>query len=243
MLLFKKYIFDIIIGKVMIQKANAIISVSKDDLLSINRVFRIKRKDYNYYLPNVVDSNKFRKLDNIEKKYIGFIGRLTKIKGIDLFLDLVKKINEIDKNQQFLIIGEGPYINDVKSAIKKFPIKFFDQVAHDEMVRYYNQCSIFMQTSRAEGLPTCVLEALSCEVPVIASNVGGTNEIVHEGKNGYLINNIDEAIEYIKKIKENQEFNELGKYGRNLIKLKFSWNAITKRIISIYKKVLNQKSN
>ncbi|GAG14984.1 unnamed protein product, partial [marine sediment metagenome] len=47
MLLFKKYIFDIIIGKVMIQKANSIISVSKDDLLAINRVFRIKRKDYN----------------------------------------------------------------------------------------------------------------------------------------------------------------------------------------------------
>ena len=240
MLLFKKYFFDLIIGKFMIKKASAIISVSKDDLLAVNKVFKIKRKKNNYYLPNVVDSKEFRKLESIERRYIGFIGRLTKIKGIDLFLELIKKINKNDKKQQFLIIGEGPYLNDIKDAVKKYPIKFLEKVTHSEMVKYYNQCSIFVQTSRAEGLPTCILEALSCEVPVVASDVGGTNEIINHAKTGYLFENgiIEQAIEYINKIKNDKEHEKLGKNGRALIKQKFSWEAITKKMILIYKKVL-----
>ena len=244
MLLLKKYLFDIFSGKFMIKTANALISVSKDDLLAINKVFKIKRYEYNYYLPNVVDSNKFIKLKDIEKKYIGFIGRLTKIKGIDLFLKIVEEINKKDKEQQFLIIGDGPYIKDVKEAMKKYPIKFIQHVVHDKMVEYYNQCSIFIQTSRAEGLPTCVLEALSCEVPVIASNVGGTNEIVHNGKTGYLFENgiVNEALEEFNLIKTNQMFDELGRNGRDLIKNKFSWEVITKKIILIYKKVIRESN-
>ena len=57
LLLFKKYFFDLIIGKFMITRANALISVSKEDLLLVNKVFKISRKTHNYYLPNVVNSN------------------------------------------------------------------------------------------------------------------------------------------------------------------------------------------
>lgn len=242
LLFLKKYMFDFFTGKLILKKANALISVSKDDILATNRVFKISRKKNNFYLPNVVDSNKFRKLEKVNKKYIGFIGRLTKIKGIDLFLKIIELINKKDKSQKFLIIGEGPYIYEVKQAVKKYPIKFIENIAHNEIVKFYNDCSIFMQTSRAEGLPTCILEALSCEVPVVASNVGGTNEIVHNGKTGYLFENgnVNEAIDAIDNIKRNNLFYELGKNGRELIKNKFSWEVITGKIVLIYKKVLRE---
>ncbi|MFX0072595.1 MAG: glycosyltransferase, partial [Candidatus Hermodarchaeota archaeon] len=73
LLVFKKYIFDIIIGKFMISPADILISVSKEDVLSINRVFKINRKKANYFLPNVIDSSKFKRLNGIERRYIGFI--------------------------------------------------------------------------------------------------------------------------------------------------------------------------
>jgi len=242
LLLFKKYFFDIIMGKFMFNPADALISVSKDDILAIHNVFKIHRNKHNYYLPNVVDSNNFKRLDNVNRIYIGFIGRLTKIKGLDLFLRLIEEIHNKDKNQEFLIIGEGPYLKEVKKAIQKYPITFFEHVSHNEMVKYYNQCSIFIQTSRAEGLPTCVLEALSCEVPVVASNVGGTNELIHDGKTGYLFENgnINQAINKVNLVKEKKLFDELGKNGRTLIKQKFSWKIITKKIILIYKRVLKE---
>ena len=92
-------------------------------------------------------------------------------------------------------------------------------------------------------MSTCILEALSCEVPVVASDVGGTNEVVQNSKTGYLFENgiIKKAIEYINLINQKQEYEELGKNGRELIKKKYSWEAITEKIILIYKKILNEK--
>ncbi|MFW9773341.1 MAG: glycosyltransferase family 4 protein, partial [Candidatus Thorarchaeota archaeon] len=199
LLILKKYIFDLFIAKIMLNTVNALISVSKEDLLAIGHVFKVNRKYNNFYIPNVVNTATFQKNPKIKRKYFGFIGRLTPIKGIDYFLQLVEKYNKIDKNQEFLIIGEGPHISDVKFASNNYPITFFKRVPHEEMPNIYNQISIFIQTSRAEGLPTCILEALSCEVPVVASKVGGLSEVIRDDVNGYLFEsgNIDQAIKQI----------------------------------------------
>ncbi|MHA1294347.1 MAG: glycosyltransferase family 4 protein [Promethearchaeota archaeon] len=243
MLIFKKYSFDLTIGKIMMYAADAIISVSKDDLFALNKVFRINRKKHNYYIPNALDTNNFKKINGIEREYIGFIGRLTKIKGIDLFLKLIEKYNQIDKNQKFLIIGEGPYLSFVKNALKQYPIIFHERVPHEEMPKYYNKCSIFVQTSRAEGLPTCVIEALACEVPVVASNVGGIAELIKNGKTGYTFESgdIDMAIKHILKIEKENAFDAIGKNGRVLIESKYSWNQIVKKIILIYNRLISKK--
>ncbi|MHA1251510.1 MAG: glycosyltransferase family 4 protein, partial [Candidatus Helarchaeota archaeon] len=240
LLLIKRYFFDLVIGKILINKANAIISVSKEDLLKINTVFKSKRKKFNYYLPNAIDTSLFKKNENIKRKFIGFIGRLTKIKGIDYFLEIIKKYNKIDKSQEYLIIGEGPYLPLVEKAIISYPIKYYRQIPHELIPKYYNKCKIFLLTSRAEGLPTTILEALSCEVPVIASNIGGVSEIIKNGENGYLfdINDINQIIDKILLIKQQNNYEFLGKNGRKLIEREYSWDSLVKKIIFIYNKVL-----
>ncbi|MFW9866397.1 MAG: glycosyltransferase family 4 protein [Candidatus Thorarchaeota archaeon] len=241
MLLFKKYFFDLTIGKILISSANALISVAKDDLLAVNSVFRTKRVKDNYYIPNALDLNTFKKDKSLERKYIGFIGRLTKIKGIDYFLKLIERFQHIDKDQEFLIVGDGQYLPHVKKAMKRYPIKFFESVPHDQMPNLYNQCTIFIQTSRAEGLPTCVLEALSCEVPVVASKVGGIQELIQDGVNGYLYESgdVDKAIEQIMLIREKNNYELLGKNGRSLIESKYSWNIIVKKVIEVYRRIIS----
>ncbi len=241
MLFLKKYFFDLTIGKIMLKKANGVISVSKDDLLAINKTFKVKRKSNNYYIPNVIDTKNFKKINDVERIYFGFIGRLTHIKGIDLFLELIKKYRKFDENQRFLIIGDGPELIKVEKYIKTYPITFYKKITHKNMPKYYNKCKIFIQTSRAEGLPTTVLEALACEVPVIASNVGGVPEIVKESVNGYIYEsgNIEQAINFIKKTVKDDNLEDFGKNGRNLIKQVYSWDNIINKIINIYKKVKN----
>ncbi len=233
----KKYFFDLVFGKIMVRTANAVISVSKEDLLSVNQVFKISRKKQSYYIPNVIDVKTFKKNPNLKRKYLGFIGRLTLIKGIDLFLQLIEKYNEIDKNQEYLIIGDGPYLPDVKKALKEYPITFHKQISHEDMPHFYNQFSIFIQTSRTEGLPTCVLEALSSEVPVVASKVGGIAELINNGITGYTFESgkVEQAIDQILLIKEKNSYEMLGKNGRELIQKNYSWDIITKKIIKIYK--------
>jgi glycosyltransferase involved in cell wall biosynthesis len=243
LIFFKKYFFDLVIGKIMMKTANAVISVSKEDLLLVNQVFKVSRKRYSYYIPNVIDVNIFKKNPELKRKYLGFIGRLTLIKGIDLFLKLIEKYYEIDKNQEYLIIGEGPYLPDVKKVLKKYPITFFKRVLHEEMPNYYNQFSIFIQTSRTEGLPTCVLEALSSEIPVVASKVGGIAELIKNGITGYTFESgkIDSAIDKLLLIKENNSYEMLGKNGRALIEKNYSWDIITKKIIKIYENIISRE--
>ena len=110
LLFFKKYIFDLTIGKLCLNIPDALISVSKDDLLAINRVFRLSRSKHNYYLPNVIDTQKFRRIKKIQKKYIGFIGRLTHIKGIDIFLKFIQNYYKIDNNREYNIIENIPFL-------------------------------------------------------------------------------------------------------------------------------------
>ena len=236
--LFKKYFYDLTIGKIMFKKADAIISVSKEDLLKSHDVFKVnfanKRKAF--YIPNAIDPEKFKKIDSIERNYIGYVNRLSTYSGIDLFLQLIEKFYKIDEKQEFLIIGKGPYLPEVKKAIKKFPITYYEQVPHEDMVNFYNMCSIFVVITRSEGLSTVLLEALSCEVPGVASDVGGNPELIENGITGYLFENanVDEAIDRILRIKENNELEKLGNNGRKLVENHYSWKQTIKKTILIY---------
>ncbi|MHA1147592.1 MAG: glycosyltransferase family 4 protein [Promethearchaeota archaeon] len=236
LLLMKRFFFDLIIGKLMINRANAVISVSKEDLLQINNVFRTKRLKNNYYLPNAIDIKIFRKVNDIPRKYVGFIGRLTKIKGIDIFIEVIKQVHQFEPSIKYLIIGEGPYLLNVERILDLYPVEFHPSVQHSEMPLYYNQCKIFLQTSRAEGLPTCVLEALSCEVPVIASNVGGIKEIISNNVNGHIYESGDvkAIVKIIKDFLNRNDLERMGYEGRKIVEKKYSWQKIVKKIIHIY---------
>jgi len=239
--LFKKYFYDLTIGKIIFKKADAVFSVSREDLLISHDVFKVnlRNKHKAFYIPNAIDPNKFKRLNNRKRRFIGYINRLSSYSGIDLFLELIEKYNKIDKNQEFLIIGKGPYLPEVKKAMKNYPIVFYEKVPHDEMINFYNMCSIIIVISRSEGLSTVLLEALSCEVPGIASNVGGNPELIKDGITGYLFEkaNVDQAINKLLDVKKNNEYDKLGKNGRKLVEDYYSWKKIVKQTIFVYKKL------
>ncbi|MFX1444615.1 MAG: glycosyltransferase family 4 protein [Promethearchaeota archaeon] len=239
--LFKKYFYDLTIGKLMFKKADAVFSVSKEDLIISHNVFKVNLKGRvkAFYIPNAIDPEKFKKLSNIKRRFIGYINRLSTYSGIDLFLELIKRYNKIDEKQEFLIIGKGPYLPEVKKALGNYPIVFHEMVPHDEMVNFYNMCSVIVVITRSEGLSTVLLEALSCEVPGIASDVGGNPELIKDGITGYLFEkaNVDQAIKKLIDVKKNNEYEKLGRNGRKLVEDHYSWKKIVKQTISVYNKL------
>ncbi len=237
--LFKTYFYDLTLGKIMLKLSDAIISVSKEDLLKLHEVFKVNltKKHKTFYIPNAIEPENFKKIDNIERKFIGYVNRLSTYSGIDLFLQLIEKFSKIDEKQEFLIIGRGPYLPEVKRSIKKFPITYYERIPHEDMVKYYNACSIFVVITRSEGLSTVLLEALSCEIPGVASDVGGNPELIENGITGYLFENanVDHAIERILRIIKNKEFDKLGKNGRILVENQYSWKIVAKKTTLVYK--------
>lgn len=244
-LLFKNSLFDKIIGRFTIKNADAIISVSNDDLEIIKQRYN-NLKNNCYYIPNAIDTNKFKYEQGSEKKFVTFIGRLTYIKGIDIFIKLISKLYKSNNNLKFLIVGDGLLRNIVKEAMKKLPITYLPYFPYDQIEKIYNISKMIVLTSRFEGLPTSLLESLSCETPVAATNVGGISEVIFPDKNGILFenNNYNKNIqEILSLLNDENKLKEFGKYGRKLIEKKYSWDIIIDKIENIYREIINNLQN
>ena len=104
-------------------------------------------------------------------------------------------LNE-SNNSQFVLIGDGPkkqqYLNMVSSLGIENRILFRGNV--DNVEEFFKASNLSVLTSSSfhgEGIPNVVVESFACGTPVIATDNGGTKEIVKDGENGYLIKNMD----------------------------------------------------
>jgi|SRR5271157_4868852 len=237
---FKKYIFDRVFGKIVVSLADTVASVSKLDLKSIGKNFSAKRSHNNYWIPNGVEPNRFQENENYEKKYITFIGRLSRVKGFDLFIQIAEKITEIIPSIPVLIIGQGEFkdLLDEKQTILN--ITYYPRVPYEEMPDIYQQTKIFVNPSRFEGLPTTILEAMASQTPVIATNVGGVSEMITDGFNGYLYepDNVEKAATLIISLLNNTDLQKkFILHSKELVQSKFSWKIIAQKYFKLYQKL------
>lgn len=141
-----------------------------------------------------VDLDVFKPMD-LEKKYdLIFIGRLEKNKGLELLLDAIKilvfKFNL--HGLKVLIVGDGSERNKLEA--RSYVLEVEDNItfrgwARDskEIARLMNESRILVMTSYNEGGPRVVLEAIACEVPILATSVGIVADIIKDGRFGQLI--------------------------------------------------------
>jgi glycosyltransferase involved in cell wall biosynthesis len=89
-----------------------------------------------------------------------------------------------------ILVGDGPLEGALRARVKELEIEdrviFAGRKAHDEIRYYMNACDIFCLPSRDEGCPNVLLEALSCGIPVVASQTGGIPEIIKNTDLGFL---------------------------------------------------------
>ena len=130
------------------------------------------------------------------KKNILFSGRLEKIKGIHLLLEVYKKVLEKSPEEVGLILlGEGrlrEYIQEEKNknGFKHLYLEGF--IGPDKYPQYFAIADLFLLLSLSDCNPLVIFEALSCGLPVISSNrVGNAVDFVEEGRNGYIVDPFD----------------------------------------------------
>lgn len=124
-----------------------------------------------------------------EEIVIANIGRLSAEKGQDLFLRAASLLAAQHRSLRFLLIGIGPEEGPLRRLATELGID--DRVMfvgyRNDMKRAYNSIDLVVQSSHTEGMPNVVLEALLMGVPVIATDVGGTGEIMEHERSGVLI--------------------------------------------------------
>ena len=172
-----------------------------------------------------VDTEKFRKKDKNESKkisnlkeeysYVGYISRIEKNKGYDVFLKSIKNLEEEGKigNKKFLIIGTGSEEDKMYKLIKELDIlKYLEirnMVSQDELVDIYNSLDLFIFPTyrESESLGLVGLEAMACETFLIASKNYGPTDYVINKKNGLFFEPKDD-IDLKNKILEYENLNQ-----------------------------------
>jgi glycosyltransferase involved in cell wall biosynthesis len=150
-------------------------------------------------IPNGVDTRMFqpndegtrlRKKAGIPKKapVVGYVGRLAWEKGPDQFIQMAEHIHKIRPDVHFMIVGEGYMEKEIDELVESSNLGGFVHRTGvlEDTLQVYSSMDVLCLPSRVEGMPTAVLEAMACGVPVAAMAVGGVAEIIEVGTTGYL---------------------------------------------------------
>ena len=123
--------------------------------------------------------------------HIGIVGRLVPVKRIDLFLDTAAVLlsDKPEKNFRFWIIGDGPLRAASEAKAQSLGIaEHVEFVGHvPSAMPYLQSLDLLVMCSDHEGTPMTLLEAMRCELPIVAHNVGGLKELLNAGDCGYLV--------------------------------------------------------
>ncbi len=123
-----------------------------------------------------------------EPPYIGIVGRLTRQKGHDLLLEALQPVFA-GQPGSLLIIGDGPLGGELRAQAQRLALgeKVHFLGARQDVWAVLQQLALFVHPSRWEGFPTVLLEAMSQRVPVVATDISGTRELVQDGVTGLLV--------------------------------------------------------
>jgi glycosyltransferase involved in cell wall biosynthesis len=203
------------------------------------------------YLPNALDIKLFHPSRNKkEDDLLLYLGRITPVKGLHV---LLQSLHYLQKPIRLVIIGpadhSSKYYNDIVNLIEKenkigrHKVEYLGVVPLEEAIEFYQKATIFILPSFWEAFPVVLLEALSCETPVITTPVGGNPEVIRNFENGVLVpvNNplkLAEAVNFMLDNKDN--ITKMGRKGRELVTKNFSVEVIAKRLRKIYEEILSQ---
>jgi len=135
-------------------------------------------------IPNAVDAELFSPSLSSDKKFdVVTMARLVPWKGIS---ELISACGEL--NLTLAIIGTGPDLHSLQASAAESgtQVKFFGSLSQKDSIRVLNEASIFVLNSEYEGFPHALIEAMSLELICIARAGTGCDEIIEDGKNGFL---------------------------------------------------------
>ncbi len=247
---------ELLIEKLYIKLSDGLATVSEGLRKDIENEYGIS--DDVFVILNGVNIEKFNNrnhsAESIKIKYLRnyeyqilFVGVLNGRKGeFDLIKAMEKVVNKYP-DIRLLIIGSGPTKTVEEKIIKALRIedniKFIPNVTYDEMPQYYTACDIFVLPSVSEGMPKVVLEAMACGCSIIVSDIPGCNELVKNGRNGFLVptGRPDILAEVILTLyKKPALIREMGYESRKIVELNYTWDIVAQRVEECYSSILRR---
>lgn len=178
-------------------------------------------------------------------KYCAFIGRITKIKRPDRFLDAVALINSQGTNLHFIVAGAGDLLeySQERSAKEGLPVTFLGWRGDIETVLAASD--LVLLTSDNEGTPLSLIQAGMANLPIVATRVGSIDEIVVDGETGFLTDlsaqSLADAVTRLASSESLRE--EMGKKAHEYTIKRYGVERLVKDHQDLYEGLLSDRAN
>jgi len=171
--------------------------------------------------------------------HIGTVGRLVPVKDYDLFLRIASETCSREPKAHFSILGDGPVRQHLERRIRELGLERNVTLApfSEDTLSYYRSLDIYLNTSHHEGIPMSLLEAMACEIPIVAPKVGGLPEMVLHRVNGYLVEGREPysyAVRCLELLHDPEIRKTMGRASAARVKTFFSSRQMEDRYVSLY---------
>lgn len=192
----------------------------------------------NYLLENAIDMQAFLPYRHKRKQnLIVGVGRLDEQKDPLLFIRLIEKIKSKLPEIEVIWIGDGPWRKKCETLNQNLGtnITFTGWVKHDEVIRHLSKASVFLQTSKWEGLPYSILEAFALGIPIIATNIASHRDVIDHGINSFIAKDEQDFIEHTLDLINNPKTGEKISQGAILTyEEKYNYPTFISKLVNIY---------
>src|SRR5208283_4745149 len=198
---------------------------------------------------NGVDERIFSPIRNKEKseKYVLYTGVLRARKGLFDLMKCAVLVKKIIPDIKFVICGAGPLLQKLKEQVRSVGLEeqivFLGRVDRKKLIQIYQNATIHVIPSIYEGLPTVLLEAMACGLPVIATEIGGNRDIISSNVNGMLVppGSPEGMAKMITLLWADESLRKkLGSNARETILKKYTWDIITNNFVDVYECLLEK---
>lgn len=167
-----------------------------------------------------------------------YVAEFSKRKNQKFLLNSISRlVKDGFKNIKLVLLGDGKFLAELKTYSQDLGINnniIFTGYTK-ETCTYYHISDICVSSSRSEGLPFNIMEAMSVGLPIVASNVKGHTDLVRHNENGFLFeyDNINEFCDYVKTIYDDKELLDMMKSKSQELAKYYSLNAVLSNTVNI----------
>jgi glycosyltransferase involved in cell wall biosynthesis len=144
--------------------------------------------DTQVFIPNVKGKEYLKERWGFNgDKTLLYVGRISQDKGLDFLLETFERIAEKRLSLRLLLVGDGPYLLELKKRVNGTQSIFFaGRIDQEELPEIYSGADLFLFPSTTDTFGKAVLEAQACGLPAIVSDIGGPKELILDGKTGFV---------------------------------------------------------
>lgn len=214
----------------------------RDDVVIIN--IGLNLDEYSEKYSKEEKETVMKKYNNINREFVITICRLVERKGIEYLINAIPDILREYPDTNFVIVGDGPEREKLKSLANKNNVSsnviFTGKIPTNDLIILMREASLFTLPSLFEGLCNAYLEAMACDIPIVATRCGGNEDSLIHNKNSVLVPIQDSKLlskAIIEVLGDHKLSKSLIMNGRKILREKFDIKVTAEKYFRIYEEL------